>query len=82
MYVIDSYAVYAASALSFVTLSRYLAAGGMTVVGIPFYRNMNPHWTLTILGAISALMAPVPFVFYYFGARIRIKSSYAVHRHE
>lgn len=79
MYVIDSYAIYAASALSFVTLTRYLAAGGMTVVGIPFYKNLDPHWTLTILGAISALMAPVPFVFYYFGARIRVKSSYAVH---
>lgn len=82
MYVIDSYAVYAASALSFVTLTRYLAAGGMTVVGIPFYQNMDPHWTLTILGAISALMVPVPFVFYYYGARIRVKSVYAVHRME
>jgi len=82
MYVIDSYAVYAASALSFVTLSRYLAAGGMTVVGIPFYKNMNPHWTLTILGAVSALMVPVPFIFYYCGARIRVKSAYAVHRQE
>lgn len=82
MYVIDSYAVYAASALSFVTLTRYLAAGGMTVVGIPFYKNMDPHYTLTILGALSALMAPVPFVFYYYGARIRVKSSYAVHKLE
>ncbi|KAL1306825.1 hypothetical protein AAFC00_005481 [Neodothiora populina] len=82
MYVIDSYAAYAASALSFVTFSRYLAAGGMTVVGIPFYKNMNPHITLTILGAISAAMVPVPFVFYYYGARIRIRSSYAVHRVE
>lgn len=80
MYIIDSYAVYAASALSFVTLSRYLAAGGMTVVGIPFYKNLDTHYTLTILGAISALMAPVPFFFYYYGARIRVKSSYAVHK--
>lgn len=82
MYVIDSYAVYAASALSFVTFTRYLAAGGMTVVGIPFYKNMDTHITLTILGAISAVMVPVPFIFYYYGARIRTKSAYAVHRHE
>lgn len=82
MYVIDSYAVYAASALSFITLSRYVAAGGMTVVGIPFYKNMGTHWTLTILGAISALMVPVPFVFYYHGAGIRVKSAYAVHRQD
>ena len=80
MYVIDSYAVYAASALSFVTFTRYLAAGGMTVVGVPWYRNLGVHHTLTILACISALMAPVPFVFYYYGAKIRTKSAYAVHK--
>ena len=32
MYIIDSYQQYAASALTFVALVRYLAAGGMTVV--------------------------------------------------
>ena len=33
-YVIDSYEIYAASALASVTLIRYVAAGGMTVVGV------------------------------------------------
>lgn len=78
MYIIDSYTIYAASALSFVTVTRYVAAGAMTIVGVPFYKNLNPHWTLTIMGAISALMAPVPFVFYYYGHRIRMRSAYAV----
>ncbi|CAD0113425.1 unnamed protein product [Aureobasidium uvarum] len=80
MYIIDSYAIYAASALSFVTFTRYLAAGGMTVVGVPWYRNMGVHYTLTILACISALMVPVPYVFYIYGARIRTKSAYAVHK--
>ncbi|GAB7348615.1 hypothetical protein MBLNU459_g6992t1 [Dothideomycetes sp. NU459] len=78
MYIIDSYSIYAASALSFVTVTRYMAAGGMTIVGVPFYKNLNPHWTLTVLGCISALMTPVPFIFYYYGARIRTRSGYAV----
>ncbi|KAJ5115967.1 hypothetical protein N7456_000315 [Penicillium angulare] len=78
MYVIDSYDIYAASALGFMTVSRYLAAGGMTVVGMPFYKNMGVHWTLTILGCISALMVPVPYVFYKFGPVIRRWSKYAV----
>jgi multidrug resistance protein len=34
-YIIDSYEVYAASALASLTLIRYVAAGGMVVVGIP-----------------------------------------------
>jgi hypothetical protein len=78
MYVIDSYSVYAASALGFMTVSRYCAAGGMAVVGIPFYQNMGVHWTLTILGCISALLVPVPYVFYVYGPVIRRWSRYAV----
>lgn len=78
MYVIDAYDIYAASALGFMTVSRYCAAGGMTIVGIPFYQNMGVHWTLTILGCISAIMVPVPYVFYKFGPVIRRWSRYAV----
>ncbi|KAJ5220292.1 hypothetical protein N7468_009496 [Penicillium chermesinum] len=78
MYVIDSYDMYAASALGFMTVSRYMAAGGMTVVGVPFYHNMGVHWTLTIMGAISTLMVPIPFIFYWYGPTIRSWSKYAV----
>lgn len=80
MYIIDSYTVYAASALSFLTFTRYLAAGGMTVVGIPWYRNLGVHYTLTILACISALLVPVPYCFFVYGARIRSKSAYATHK--
>lgn len=37
-YIIDSYEVFAASALASITLIRYLAAGGMVIVGIPMYK--------------------------------------------
>lgn len=76
-YIIDSYEIYAASALTSVTLVRYVAAGGMTVVGIPFYENMGVHWTLTILGGISALLVPVPYLLYTYGEKIRRLSKYA-----
>ncbi|RMZ46608.1 MFS transporter [Aspergillus flavus] len=78
MYVIDSYDIYAASALGFMTVSRYCAAGGMTVVGIPFYRNLGVQYTLTILACISVLMTPVPYVFWFWGSRIRGMSRFAV----
>jgi MFS family permease len=80
MYIIDSYEMYAASALTFATLARYIIAGGMTVVGIPFYKNMGVHWTLTILAGLSALLAPLPYVFYKYGYIIRRKSRFAVSR--
>jgi len=77
-YIIDSYESFSASALASVTLIRYVAADGMTVVGIPLYQNMGVHYTLTILGSIAALLAPVPYVFYKYGPKIREKSKYAV----
>lgn len=77
MYVIDVYEIYAASALSFMTVSRYYVAGAMTVAGIPFYRNMGVHYTLTVLACISSLMTLVPYIFYRYGAKIRSWSKYA-----
>jgi hypothetical protein len=78
MYTIDSYEAYAASALTFVALVRYIAAGGMTVVGIPMYENLGTHWTLTVLGCISAVALPIPYVLYWFGPSMRKRSKWAV----
>jgi hypothetical protein len=77
MYVIDSYLHYAASALTFVALVRYLAAGGMTVVGIPMYKNLGVHWALTVLGVISVIATPIPYVLYIWGPNLRKRSKWA-----
>ncbi|KAL8687908.1 MAG: hypothetical protein Q9218_006049 [Villophora microphyllina] len=77
-YIIDSYEAYSASALASVTLIRYVAAGGSVEYAIPFYKNLGVHWTLTILGAISALCVPLPYLFFVYGSRIRKRSKYAV----
>ncbi|KAL1386981.1 major facilitator superfamily domain-containing protein, partial [Phyllosticta capitalensis] len=76
LYIIDSYESVSASALASVTLVRYVAAGGMVSAGMPMYEKLGVHWTLTIMGGLAALMAPVPYVFYYYGERIRGKSKY------
>lgn len=80
MYIIDSYEIYAASALTFVAVVRYVAAAGMTVVGIPFYKNVGPHYTLTILACISAVLAPIPYALYIWGPQVRKFSKYAVNK--
>ena len=78
MYLIDSYDIYAASALGFLVFTRYVVAGGITVAGGPIYRSIGVQYTLTILGAISAAMTPVPYLLYKYGPRIRKHSRYAV----
>ncbi|KAK8218026.1 major facilitator superfamily transporter [Phyllosticta capitalensis] len=80
MYIIDSYEVYSASALTFVSLVRYVIAGGMTVVGIPFYENVGVAHTCTILACIACVLVPIPYIFYKYGYIIRRKSKYAVSR--
>lgn len=80
MYVIDCYESYSASALTFASFVRYCCAGGMTVVGIPLYSNVGTDHALYILGGLSALLAPIPFVFYKWGHLLRKNSKYAVSR--
>lgn len=80
MYIIDSYEVYSASALTFVSLVRYVIAGGMTVIGIPFYENVGVAHTCTILACIACVLVPIPYIFYKYGYIIRRKSKYAVSR--
>ncbi|KAJ5957359.1 hypothetical protein N7501_011638 [Penicillium viridicatum] len=70
-YLIDTYELFAASALVSATFFRYIAAGAMVIVSIPMYSNLGVHWSLTLLGCISAVMTPVPFVFYKYGHLIR-----------
>lgn len=48
-----------------------------TVVGVPFYKNVGTHWTLSILACIAVLVIPIPYVLYKFGPKIRAKSKYA-----
>lgn len=76
-YIIDSYEVYAASALASITLIRYVVSGAFIEISIPFYRNMGVAYTLTILGSISGVLVLIPFAFYKYGPAIRRKSRYA-----
>ncbi|CRG90778.1 putative transporter mfs2 [Talaromyces islandicus] len=76
-YLIDSYEVYAASALASITLIRYVVSGAFIEISIPFYRNMGVAYTLTILGSISGVLVLIPFAFYKYGPAIRRKSKYA-----
>ncbi|KAI1489588.1 MFS general substrate transporter [Biscogniauxia mediterranea] len=74
LYICFVYADYAASALAFMTFSRYVISGALLPASIPMYENLGPHYTLTIVGCLSAVMAPVPFLLYRYGHKIRAMS--------
>ena len=40
------------------------------------YQALGVKWATSLLGLIGVVLAPVPLVFYNFGARIRALSKY------
>jgi len=41
------------------------------------FNRLGTQWALTLLAFLSVLFAPIPFIFYYYGARIRAHSTFA-----
>lgn len=78
LYVIDSYGIYSASALGFMAFTRYLVSGGVMIAGGTIYERHGVHYPLTVLGAVSAAMALIPYVLYLYGAKIRQFSRHAM----
>ncbi|TVY81592.1 putative efflux pump kojT [Lachnellula suecica] len=74
MYIIFVYLQYAASALGFMTFARYVIAGALTPASIRMYDVLGPHWALTIVAIIATVMAPVPYVLYKYGHKVRAMS--------
>lgn len=77
-YIIDCYLFYAASAMAGNTLLRSAFGAAFPLFARPMLINLTVKWALTLLGCISILLLPVPFLFYKFGAKIREKSKYSI----
>jgi hypothetical protein len=76
-YLIETYEIYAASALTMISLVRYAVSGGTLVAMIPIYRSIGVHWTLTWLALVAVVFTPAPYLFYWYGPWIRSKSKFA-----
>ena len=77
-YIIDTYLILAASGIAANTFLRSGMGGSMPIYATPLFLNLGTQWAGTLLGCISALLTPVPFLFYFYGKQIRSKSKYAV----
>jgi DHA1 family multidrug resistance protein-like MFS transporter len=67
---------FAASALAANTFLRSLFAAIFPLFATYMFNNMGIEWALTLLGCFASLLAPVPIIFYFKGARIRSVSRY------
>ncbi|MCJ1330237.1 hypothetical protein MMC10_006920 [Thelotrema lepadinum] len=76
-YMVDVYTVNANSATSANAMARSLAAGGFVMFAAPMYENLGVQWATTLLAFLGLACAPIPYIFYIYGARIRKWSKYS-----
>lgn len=71
MYLVDAYTVYAASVTASSTIFRCLFGALLPLAGGAMYDALGVGWGTSVLGFISVAFIPLPFVFYFYGQRIR-----------
>ncbi|CAK5271079.1 unnamed protein product [Mycena citricolor] len=76
-YLVDTYLMNAASAFAANTFLRSLVAAAFPLFVVQMLNGMGVNWAATLLGGVGLLLAPSPFLFYKYGARIRQRSKFA-----
>jgi MFS transporter, DHA1 family, multidrug resistance protein len=77
MYIIESYLMFAASAIAGNTIIRSLFAAACPLFDRQMFAGMGVHWAMTLLGCIALILIPVPIAFLKYGERLRRKSKWA-----
>lgn len=76
-YLVDTFQMYAASAVAANTFLRSCFAAGFPLAVGPLYRNIGVGPGSSIFAGFATLLIPVPFVFYMYGKRIRATSKWS-----
>ncbi|KAL4802143.1 MFS general substrate transporter [Aspergillus unguis] len=76
-YLIDTYLMFAASAIAANTFCRAMVAAGFPLFSRQMFNNMGIQWASTLLGCVAAVLVPIPIGFYFFGSRLRMKSKFS-----
>jgi MFS family permease len=70
-YMIDSFPMFAASAVAALTASRSLFGALLPLAGPTMYESLGLGWGNSILGFIAIALIPAPGLIYKFGGKIR-----------
>ncbi|KAF2163726.1 hypothetical protein M409DRAFT_25912 [Zasmidium cellare ATCC 36951] len=73
-YLVQSYGIYAASALAGNAVLRSIMGATLPLAGPSLYKTLGANWAGTLLGMLEVLCIPIPFLFYKYGHKIREKS--------
>ncbi|KAK9345419.1 major facilitator superfamily domain-containing protein [Lipomyces starkeyi] len=76
-YLIESYMMFAASAMAVNTFLRSGFGAGFPLFADALFRNLGVQWAGTLLGCVGVVLMPVPVLFFIYGKRLRKPSKYA-----
>jgi len=76
-YLVDSYLMFAASAIAANTILRSLFGAAFPLFAQQMYQGMGIEWASTLLGCVAVVLIPVPVWFYLAGHKLRAKSKFA-----
>jgi DHA1 family multidrug resistance protein-like MFS transporter len=78
-YEAHAYPKYAASVLAGNDFMRSSFGAAFPVFATAMFHNLGVGWACTLLGCLSVLFVPYPFVLLGFGRRLRLASKFARH---
>ena len=70
-YIVDAFTLHASSALAANMILRSIVGALLPLAGPQMYEKLGLGWGNTLLGFISVLLIPIPFVFLRCGERLR-----------
>jgi len=76
-YLIDSYTMYAASVLAANSVLRSLFGAIFPLFTSQMYARLGIHWASSVPAFLALACVPFPFLFYRYGASIRVKCKFA-----
>lgn len=76
-YLVDSYTMFAASALAVCVVGRAIFGAVFPLFTTPMYNRLGIHWASMIPAFLALACAPFPYIFYCYGPGIRKRCKYA-----
>ncbi|KAI0130289.1 major facilitator superfamily domain-containing protein [Xylariales sp. AK1849] len=77
-YLTDAYETYAASANAIASCTRSLVAVVLPLATTPMFERLGIAGACSLLGGLSLLMVPIPFLFIWRGVEIRQHSKFCI----
>ncbi|KAF2211896.1 hypothetical protein CERZMDRAFT_112204 [Cercospora zeae-maydis SCOH1-5] len=76
-FLVETYPLYAASALAANSFARSSFAAGFPLFGVQMYEKLGYQWASSLLAFVALAMTPFPIIFFKIGKRLRANSKFA-----